>query len=166
MAKQIEGQLSFDFMETFNTKEISMEDYMNKPENADIIKKKTGEKKQNIKMKSRNGKPTTTNSPVKEINTVEEQNALSSTKEIHSDKEDSKEIKPGRRNSPATKPISACVEHYQQAADYVTEHRGITIGTIMRLYRLSSINASEIFQRLVNDKIIDVSGRLYKKKEL
>ena len=30
MAKQIDGQLSFDFMETFNTKEISMDDYMNK----------------------------------------------------------------------------------------------------------------------------------------
>ena len=37
MAKQIDGQLSFDFMDTFNTKEISMDDYLNKPENADIF---------------------------------------------------------------------------------------------------------------------------------
>lgn len=153
MAKQIDGQLSFDFMETFNTKEISMDDYMNKPENTDIIKKKTEKKKQNFPYKSRDGKPTATDLPVKEtenpkVNTIGEQNALSSTKEIHSDKED--------------------LKNYQKASDYVKEHRGITIGTIMRLYRLSANDASKIFQKLMENKVIDDSGRLHKKgkKEL
>lgn len=150
MAKQIDGQLSFDFMETFNTKEISMDDYMNKPENANIIKKKTEKKKQNLKMKNTNDKSTAKDSPIKETenskgNTIGEQNALSSTKEIHSDKEDLKD--------------------YQKAADYVKGHRGITIGTIMRLYRLSAVNASEIFQRLIENKVIDESGRFYKEKK-
>lgn len=172
MAKQIDGQLSFDFMDTFNTKEISMDDYLNKPENADIIKKKTEKKKQDLKKKNTNDKSTAKDSPIKETknskgNTIGEQNALSSTKEIHSDKEDLKEIKPRRKNSPVTKPISDCVEHYQKAADYVKEHRGITIGTIMRLYRLSAVNAKEIFQRLWDNKVIDESGRICRtKKEL
>lgn len=150
MAKQIDGQLSFDFMDISDTKEISMDDYMNKPENTDIIKKKTEKKKQNFPYKSRDGKPTATDLPVKEtenpkVNTIGEQNALSSTKEIHSDKED--------------------LKNYQKASDYVKGHRGITIGTIMRLYRLSAVNASEIFQRLIENKVIDESGRFYKEKK-
>ena len=150
MAKQIDGQLSFDFMETFDTKEISMDDYMNKPENTDIIKKKTEKKKQNLKMKNTNDKSTAKASPIKETenskgNTIGEQNALSSTKEIHSDKED--------------------LKNYQKASDYVKEHRGITIGTIMRLYRLSAVNASEIFRKLIENKVVDESGRFHKEKK-
>ena len=61
--------------------------------------------------------------------------------------------------------ITNYMEHYQQAVEHVTEHRGITIGTIMRLYRLSAVNASEIFQRLIENKVIDESGRFYKEKK-
>ena len=57
------------------------------------------------------------------------------------------------------------MEHYQQAFMYVNENRGITLGTIMRLYRLSANAASEIFQKLINNKVIDESGRLYKEKK-
>jgi len=160
MVKQINGQLSFDFMDISDKKEISMDNYMNKPENVDIIKKKTEKKKQNLKKKNTSDKSTAKASPIKETenskgNTIGEQNVLSSTKEIH----------PRRRNSPATKPISGCVEYYQQTVDYVKEHRGITIGTIMRLYRLSAVNASEIFRRLIENKVIDESGRFYKEKK-
>ena len=62
-------------------------------------------------------------------------------------------------------PVSNYMEHYQQAVEHVTEHRGITIGTIMRLYRLSAVNASELFQKLINNKVVDESGRFYKEKK-
>ena len=68
-------------------------------------------------------------------------------------------------NTALSIPASDHIEHYLQAVEYATEHRGITIGTIMRLYRLSAVNASEIFQRLIENKVIDESGRFYKEKK-
>ena len=67
MAKQIDGQLSFDFMETFDTKEISMDDYMNRPENMDTTEVEPVKRKQTSKTRKKTKKNTTENSPVKEI---------------------------------------------------------------------------------------------------
>lgn len=53
MAKQIDGQLSFDFMETFNTKEISMDDYMNRPENMDTTEVEPVKRKQTSKTRKK-----------------------------------------------------------------------------------------------------------------
>lgn len=144
MAKQIEGQLSFDFMETFDTKEISMDDYMNEPENTDAAEVKPIKRKQTSKTK----KNTTENSPAKEI--------LSENKK-------SKTVTDN--NTAPSIPASDHIEHYQQAVEHVTEHRGITIGTIMRLYQFSAINASELFHRLIDNKVVDESGRFYKEKK-
>lgn len=66
---------------------------------------------------------------------------------------------------PIPKPASDYMEHYQQAVEHVTEHRGITVGTIMRLYQLSAINACEIFQQLMDNEVINGSGRLYRKEK-
>lgn len=53
MAKQIDGQLSFDFMETFNTKEFSMDDYMNRPENMDTTEVEPVKRKQTSKTRKK-----------------------------------------------------------------------------------------------------------------
>ena len=150
MAKQIEGQLSFDFMETFDTKEISMDDYMNRPENMDTTEVEPVKRKQTSKTRKKTKKNTTENSPVKEILCKNQKpNTFIDSNAVHS----------------ILKPASDYMEHDQQAVEHVTEHRGITIGTIMRLYRLSAVNASEIFQRLIENKVIDESGRFYKEKK-
>lgn len=148
MAKQIQGQISFDFLETFNTKEISMDDYMNKPENMDTAEVEPVKRTQTSKTRKKTEKNTTEDFPAKEM--------LSENKK-------SKTVTDN--NTALSIPASDHIEHYLQAVEYATEHRGITIGTIMRLYRLSAVNASEIFQRLIENKVIDESGRFYKEKK-
>lgn len=154
MAKQIDGQLSFDFMETFDTKEISMEDYINRPETID--KTKDTPVKQVIRKKMDSKKYTSEESSANEIKSVE--------KAKYSDEKSLKE-KGTKMQSTAAKFIPNYEEFYIQATDYVTEHRGITVGTIMRLYQLSAINACEIFQQLMDNEVINGSGRLYKKEK-
>ncbi|MFR6158371.1 MAG: hypothetical protein ACLUJV_02455 [Blautia producta] len=154
MAKQIEGQLSFDFMETFDTKEISMEDYINRPETID--KTKDTPVKQVMKKNMDSKKHTSEESSANEIKSVE--------KTKPSDEKPLKE-RGTKMQSIAAKFIPNNEGFYKQAAEYVTEHRGITIGTIMRLYQISAINACEIFQKLIGNNIIDKSGRLSKEKK-
>lgn len=154
MAKQIDGQLSFDFMETFNTKEISMDDYMNKPENMDTTDNKPV--KQVIRKKMDSKKHTSEVSSTNEMKSVE--------KAKSSDEKPLKE-KGTKIQATTAKFIPNYEEFYIQATDYVTEHRGITVGTIMRLYQISAINACEIFQKLIGNNIIDKSGRLSKEKK-
>lgn len=153
MAKQIEGQLSFDFMDIFDTKEISMDDYMNKPENMDTAEVEPVKRKQTSKTRKKTEKNTTENFPAKEM--------------LYENQKPKTFIDSNIAPS-IPKPASDYMEHYQQAVEHVTEHRGITVGTIMRLYQLSAINACEIFQQLMDNEVINGSGRLYRKgkKEL
>lgn len=164
MIKQIDGQISFDFVEVSDTKEISMEDYMNKPEKEALKEKKIGKKKQTLK----NSKLIEKNLPAKEIgnlkhNIMKERHPLPSQKETPN--ENSTEKKSKRKNSSAAKSISVYTEHYQHAADYVKEHHSVTIGTIMRLCQISANDASKIFQKLIENKVIHDSGKLYKEKK-
>lgn len=187
MVKQIEGQISFDFMKTTDLKEIAMDDYMNKPEALDTIEKGPVKKTRASKISKNENKTEKHTAEAFSITETAYENQKSNTSKkgvigalqnksaemTHSKKNDLKAAA-GRKEthsqtktniSPAPNPFSHCMEHYQQAFMYVNENRGITLGTIMRLYRLSANAASEIFQKLINNKVIDESGRLYKEKK-
>ena len=127
-----------------------MDDYMNKPENMDTAEVEPVKRKQTSNTRKKTEKNTTENFPAKEM--------------LYENQKPKTFIDSNIAPS-IPKPASDYMEHYQQAVEHVTEHRGITIGTIMRLYRLSAVNASEIFQRLIENKVIDESGRFYKEKK-
>ena len=109
MAKQIDGQLSFDFMETFNTKEISMDDYMNRPENMDTTEVEPVKRKQTSKTEKKLRKIQQKIPLVKEILCENQKpNTFIDSNAVHS----------------ILKPASDYMEHYQQAVEHVAETSG------------------------------------------
>ena len=178
MAKQIEGQISFDFVEVSDTREISMDDYMNRPENTiekEPVKKTRLSKTEKQIMKS---------SPVKEkayqikksdtdTNANKDVSQNKSAERTHFEKKDLKAVADREEmhsqikasTFSAEKLASVCTEHYRQAATYIREHHCITVGTIMRICRISANDASFIFEELLENRMIDKNGRAYKEKK-
>ena len=180
MTKQIDGQISFDFVEVSDTREISMEDYMNRPEMENIIEKKPVKKTR----LSKTEKQIMKGSPIKEkvfqikksntdINTNKEISQNKPAEMTHFEKKDLKAVADREEMhsqiktniSSAEKLASRCTEHYRQAATYIKEHYCITVGTIMRVCRISANDASFIFEKLLENRIIDKNGRVYKEKK-
>ena len=180
MTKQIDGQISFDFVEVSDTREISMEDYMNRPEMENIIEKEPVKKTQ----LSKTEKQIMKGSPIKEkvfqikksntdINTNKEVSQNKPAEMTHFEKKDLKaaadkedihrQIKTS--TSSTSKPVSRCTEHYRQAVTYIKEHHCITVGTIMRICQISANDASFIFQELLENRVIDKIGKVYKEKK-
>lgn len=178
MTKQIDGQISFDFVEVSDTREISMEDYMNRPEN--IIEKEPEKKTQLSKTEMQIMK----GSPVKEkLSQVKKPNtATNANKEVsqnkpaemtHSKKKNLKDAADREEThrqtktskSSTSKPVSRCTEHYRQAVTYIRKHHCITVGTIMRICQISANDASFIFQELLENRVIDKNGKVYKEKK-
>lgn len=149
MTKQIEGQISFDFMDIPDSKGIAMDDYMNKPETIDETKNTPV--KQVTKNKNSTTKYTTKEASIKEVSPVE--------KTTPSNEKTFKEKRTRKKSSP-TKSFPNYEEIYQQAANHVRERHRITIGTIMRLYRISANEANGIYQKLIYTKVIDETGRV------
>lgn len=178
MTKQIDGQISFDFVEVSDTRENSMEDYMNRPEN--IIEKEPVKKTR----LSKTEKQIMKGSPIKEkvfqikklntdINANKEVSQNKSEGMTHFEKKDLKAATDREEThrqtktsaSSTLKPVSRCTEHYRQAVTYIREHHCITVGTIMRICQISASDASFIFQELLENRVIDKNGKVYKEKK-